>query len=370
MKILLVITKGEIGGAQIFVLNLAAGLIAAGHDVSVAYGEGNYLKQELEKIAVPVINFQYLRRTNNPFANFLFIKEIYNFLKNKKFDVVHFNSSNALFGAIGAKLANPLGKNVFTVHGLSLLDPNHQSAKIKKLIYFYFFKFFFNFIDDIVFVGQNNYDWALKNKLIKNGTVIYNGLDKNELAFLYHEEARVVIAAKTNPEIKNCFLIGSIGRLAYPKNYEFLINLMPQILQIEPSAKLIIIGTGPEKKKYSDLIVKNKLENNVYLLGEISNAPKLIKAFDLFVLPSVYEGVSITLTEAMLADVKIMASRVGGTPEIIKDDNSLFTLNDEQDFLQKFKQIKNSRVIPADENFKNKFERATMVAKYLATYQN
>ncbi|GIW65425.1 MAG: hypothetical protein KatS3mg093_404 [Candidatus Parcubacteria bacterium] len=188
MKVLIVITQGVVGGATNSVYFLAKGLKEKNIDVKVGFGEGEYLKEKLEKEDIPYINFKWLKRTHNPLANLFFIFEIKKFLDKEKFDVVHFNSTNALFGAVGAKLSKSKPKTVFTFHGLSILDPYYQKNKIFKIVYWLVFKFLLLFIDIPVFVSQHNLEIAKKMKLTNNGIVIYNGIPEPE--FIDKENAR------------------------------------------------------------------------------------------------------------------------------------------------------------------------------------
>ena len=127
MNILLVITKGDVGGAQVVVYNMARALKEKGHIVTVGMGEGEFLKNKLEEINIPVHIFKNLKRTNNPFKNIKFIFEIKKYLDKNQFDIVHFNSSNSLFGAIGAKISKNKIKTIFTFHGLSILDSRYKN---------------------------------------------------------------------------------------------------------------------------------------------------------------------------------------------------------------------------------------------------
>ena len=356
MKILIIITKGDVGGAQMYVLNLARYIKANNVDVHIGLGEeGKFLKSELDKSQIKYTYFQSLKRTHNPLKNLYFISEIKKFLNKNNFDAVHFNSSNALFGAIGAKLTKNKPKTIFTLHGLSLLDPNYETSKIVKTVYELLFKFLLCFIDEKIFVCKDNLEFAKKIKLVKNGNLIYNGLDPQDLKFEPKEESRNFLSQKIDFKLNDNFVLGSIGRLAYQKNYKFLINIFPQILKIKPNAILIIIGEGPEREKYENLIKELNLEKSVFLTGEIENASKYIKAFDLFVLPSRYEGLSITLIEMLFAGLPALISDVGGNREIV--DNSrlqLYYLNDEKDFLGKFKQI------VKDKNLYNKIKEQNL----------
>ena len=79
-KVFIIITKGEVGGAQMSVLNLARGLEKKGLEVKVGFGEGNFLKNELDKSDIEHTRFKYLKRTHNPLSNLFFVWEIKNTL--------------------------------------------------------------------------------------------------------------------------------------------------------------------------------------------------------------------------------------------------------------------------------------------------
>lgn len=359
MKILIIITKGNIGGATNFVFWLAEKLKEKGIEVKVGFGEGEYLKENLKKEKIDFINFHWLKRTKNPLANLLFIFEIKKFLEKEKFNVVHFNSTNALFGAIGAKISKSKPKTIFTFHGLSILDPNYKTPF--KWFYFLIFKFLLKFIDIPVFVCQANLKWAKEKKLIKEGVVIYNGIETPE--FLERELARRFFERKIKISLKDRFLIGSIGRLDYSKNYEFLIKIFPEILKVKPETILIIIGEGQERKKLERLIEKLNLKEKIFLIGEIKDASKYLRGFDLFVLPSRYEGLAITLIETLFAQIPVLASNVGGNEEIVGKE-CVFELNHKKEFLEKLKEPK----IPKTPLEIFKIER--MLGNYLKLYQS
>ena len=368
MKILIIITRGDIGGAQTFVLNLAYGLKEKGEEVTVACGEGGFLKNELEKLQIPFHNFKWLKRTKNPLANLFFIFELKNFLNKNKFDIVHFNSSNTLFGALGAKLSKNKPKTFFTVHGLSIIDPNYEIKPILRKIYSLFFNFFFIFVNKVIFVSYDNLEIAKKIQLTKmnRNTVIHYGLDEQRLNFLPKNTAQKIFEEKIKISLADKFIIGSIGRLAYQKNYEFLINIFPRILAIKPDAILIIIGEGPERKQYEVLIERLNLKNKIFLIGAIKNASKYLNGLDLFVLPSRYEGLPLTLLETLFTNILILVSDVGGNKEIVEPD-SLYELDNEEDFLNKFKKNINKKINSTIK--KDKFYLGKMTDSYLKIFK-
>jgi glycosyltransferase involved in cell wall biosynthesis len=216
------------------------------------------------------------------------------------------------------------------------------------------------FIDIPVFVSQRNLEDAKKMKLIKNGVVVYNGIPEPE--FLEREIARKFFEEKIKINLENKFLIGSIGRLDYSKNYEFLIEVFSEILKTKPEAIAIIIGEGQERKKIENLIEKTNLKEKIFLIGELKDPSKYLKAFDLFVLPSRYEGLSLTLIEALFAEIPILASDVGGNKELLGEDY-IFKTNDKKEFL--------SKIIDLRTRKKNEiFSIENTIKNYLMVYSN
>ncbi len=334
-KILIVITKGDVGGAQVFVHNLARSLKHRGCDVAVGMGEGAFLSAKLSGEHIPTFSFHYLKRSANPFAAILFALELKRFLKKNPYDLVQFNSSNSLPGALGAKHADKKIRTVFTVHGLSVLDKNYRTFPLMKFGYRLFFKFFMQYVDTAVFVDHHDREEAHRLGIVKGGAVIYNGFDESSLSFMPKDAARAAIAKNIGRDVGAAFIIGSIGRLSYQKNYEFLIRSFNDLLAVKPNAIAVVIGDGPERARCEELIRQLGLEEKFFLLGELNNAAQYLKAFDLFILPSRYEGLPITLTECLFTEVPVLASDVGGNREIASE-RSLYRFDDRADLIKKF----------------------------------
>ena len=323
MKILLVITKAELGGAQTFILHLARNLKLSGCDVCVVAGDGAFLPNELEKVNIPFYYFESLKRDASILTSYKFIREFYRFLKKNKFDIVHLNSTNTLLAAVSIKLLKQKPRIVFTVHGLSLVDNNSAVGVWIRHGFRIFYSIFLKLVDKIIFVSKKNYEEALQNKIVRQGEVIYNAISITASDFLSQEDARRYFFDNYNINLDNTYLLGSIGRLAYPKNYDFLIGIFPKIKAIFPNAHILIIGTGPHKSDYLKKIQGDPVYKDFHLVGAIPFSYRYLKAFDVFILPSIFEGLSISLLEAMYSGVPILASAVGGTGEILNSTTKL-----------------------------------------------
>ncbi|MFP4022767.1 MAG: glycosyltransferase [Candidatus Paceibacterota bacterium] len=344
-KILIIVTLAEVGGAQMSVLNLSRELKRRGNEVTVGFGKGDFLAKECERAGIGTRRFHNLDRSHNILKNLKFILELRSFLKNENFDVVHINSSNALVGALATVfLSSKKPQVVFTYRGLSFLDEHNEDKKVKKLFYRIIFRFLTLFVNVEVFVSKANLKSAQRMGLGKKGVVIYNGLDLSKIDFLEREKARSELERLCGRKLKNKKVVGSVGRLAYQKNYEFLIKNWLSIREEVPGAICVILGDGPDREKLEDLIDKKGCRGGLYLLGEYPNAGRLLKGFDVFTLPSRYEGLSITTLEALFAGIPMLVTKTGGNPEVVAEvDEFLFGINKNKEFKEKLVALLNDQ---------------------------
>jgi glycosyltransferase involved in cell wall biosynthesis len=127
-----------------------------------------------------------------------------------------------------------------------------------------------------------------------------------------------MLEEKINTRFGDSFLVGSIGELHKNKGYGYAIDAFKDLVHRHPSLKYVIIGDGEQHDMISHHIQHEHLEDTVYLAGYIDNAPQLMKAFDLFLMPSRKEGLPYVLLEAGMAKVPCIATRIGGIPDLIE----------------------------------------------------
>jgi len=312
-KIMYIITKGNWGGAQKYVYNLATQLKDK-FDIVVVFGEGEKLKENLEKEGIKTIRARKLKNKSDlKWGVFAEIREI---IKTETPDIVHLNSSKA--GLIGAMAAKNLGikKIIFTAHGWAFNDASFFWQRIIfRLAQWITVLLSHKTITVSQSTKKDIADWTSVTKKV---TTIYNGVEKIE--FLKKKEAR----EKLLPEKKGGFWIGTIAELHKNKGLDILIK---SFTSLENSSKkkiyLVIIGEGREKEALEKLARNLGVRDRVFFLDFLENAGKFLKAFDLFVLSSRTEGLPFAILEAGLAKLPIIASNVGGIPEIIKKDSGI-----------------------------------------------
>jgi len=123
---------------------------------------------------------------------------------------------------------------------------------------------------------------------------------------------------------ENDFVIGYAGRLSKEKGIEYLIRACAILKDRIKSIKIIIMGEGKERTELEELSLKSGLQENVLFTGFLNDVERWLPAIDVFVLPSMTEGTPLALLEAMLCGNAVVASKVGGVPDIVKSGKNGF----------------------------------------------
>lgn len=151
-------------------------------------------------------------------------------------------------------------------------------------------------------------------------TQIYNGV--NIARFKPHDGNRVRLGPPGFMRGSE-FVIGSVGRMAEVKDFPTLIRAFIKLVKLVPNGRerlrLVIVGDGPTRAQCEELVRSKKAEHLIWLAGEHEEVPDMLRAFDLFALPSLGEGISNTILEAMASGLPVIATHVGGNPELVEE---------------------------------------------------
>ena len=149
---------------------------------------------------------------------------------------------------------------------------------------------------------------------------IYNGVDQNRFCPL--QEGATAVLPEGFVAAEGSIVLGCVGRLVEVKNQGSLLEAMHILLQIRPQwrqdLRLVLVGDGPLKKRLQQRVMELGIGDLVWLAGDREDIPDLLQAMDIFVLPSLGEGISNTLLEAMATGLPVVATHVGGNPELIE----------------------------------------------------
>lgn len=312
--ILFLITKSNWGGAQQYVYDLATNLDTTTYTPVVALGGDGELKTKLEQAGVRIITLTSLQRDVSIRKELVFMRELWRLLRAERPTVLHVNSSKA--GAIGCLLGRlaRVPRVIFTAHGWAFNEdrPVWQKTVIKLIHWF-----------TVILSHQTiSVSHGLKNQLRWPGSrrkMIVINPGRSLPSFVDRSAARSILTETVpalSPYQTDRWII-MVAELHPIKRHVVLFDAMKQLVEQFPRVRLLCIGTGQLYDSLSERIAKLDLTDTIFLAGHVPAAATLLKAADLFVLPSQSESYGYVLHEAALAELPIIATNVGGIPDII-----------------------------------------------------
>ena len=353
MKIFYVITLADLGGAQSVVLNLTRMAVREGHEVFViseACGPmWDQIPDRVHKIRIPELG----RRIN-------LIKDVISLVRLRKAyrmhrpDIIHLHSSK--IGVLG-RLVFPHGKIVYTIHGFdSIRVAFRKFLPLEKLLK--------GRAAGIVAVSEYDAHNMRDEGIIENVTVIYNGVSDVRQDSL----SKCVPGASLDSlkAFRNAghFVVMTIARLSPPKRF----TLFCDIAQMHLRDNIQFVWIGNQHSV-------NGIPKNVICLGEMNDAYLALQYASLYLLPSNYEGMPMSILEALAFGIPVLASDVGGISEVLDSHNGFALKNEPQLFAEKIRRYKDNlgqyrrSSIEARKAFEMNFTVEIMYRRYMELYQ-
>jgi glycosyltransferase involved in cell wall biosynthesis len=301
-SILLVIDDASIGGGQQHVLALAQRLTARGLKVAVACEATGHLVDELSSASIP---HHAVRLRETPSLRGL--ADLVRALRACGAQLVHTHGGTAgFYGRLAARRVGDV-RTVHTYHGIHYL---RQKAFRKRFLHRAIDRFLLRWTDEVICVANSDRDLALQERLAlpDHVSVIYNGIDLSRF------ERR-----GTEGRADDRFIVGTVGRLHEQKGHVHLLEAAALVRRTHPQVRFRIIGDGPLRERLEAQARMHRVEDIVEFLGARSDVPAQLRQFDLFVLPSLWEGLPYVLLEAMATGLPVVATDVDGVREVITD---------------------------------------------------
>lgn len=248
-----------------------------------------------------------MARRISPVKDLLAFIRIYRHIKRGNYSVAHTHSSKA--GFLG-RLAARLAKTLFVVHTPHVFPFQMDVSRIKKALYFRLERLAACFTDKIICVCQNEKDVAVQLGLApaEKFVVIENGINT---------------ATSPTPALREelglnskDLVVGTIGRFTLQKGHQYLILAAEHVVKRLPDAKFLLIGNGELRRETEKLIDSLSLRKNCFILSP-NDIASFYSIFDIFVLPSLWEGLPYVLLDAMATGKAIIATRTGGVSDAI-----------------------------------------------------
>ena len=288
-------------------------------EVVVALGARGTLTELLEAAAIKTISIPALQRDISIWKELKAIWQIAGIIKAERPDILHVNSSKA--GGYGSLLGRLFGvpRIIFTAHGWAFNEDRSWWQRIILKCLHYLTILFAHQTICVSKTLQSQLAWP---GTARKTTVVYNG--RPAIPFLDHDTARLRLI-ESCPDLQaysgDPWSI-TIGELHPVKQHDVVMRAVAQVVEAVPNYRHLIIGAGEQQAQLEALIAELHLEEHVFLLGSVPEAATYLTAADLFVLGSRSEAFALVIIEAAQAGLPIVASRVGGIPEIITDSES------------------------------------------------
>ena len=364
-NILQIITRSDWGGAPLVVKLLATRSEA---NTAVACGTGGRLIDELHQEDIPVFEQPSLQSPPDPVADARAFADLYRLLRRESFDLVHCHSTKAgLLGRLAARLAGV--PTIFTVHGWGFYNTGYDRA---APVIAYGERALARITDAIVCVAENDFIEGRNHGIIDHTetTVIYNGIPP-----LSSPRDRLTLSEEADIEADS-LVIGAIARLDPAKNPIEMLRIGSELQHRGHEVEFVIIGDGPLAGKCEQYADEHDID--VHFLGFYMRARELLEDFDVFLMPSRFEGFPITVLECLHAGVPVVAYDVGGIAEAVTDGETGFVIpsGDRETFIDRVEELvadpKHRKAMSANAETvaQTHYTAKRMVADYERVYAN
>ena len=354
MKVIQVIPNLLMGGAEIMCENLTLELKNMDIDVKIVslYSYETPITERLKENGVEIIFLD-----KKPGMDLSIIKKLKKVFDREKPDVVHSHISSQKYAMPAAKKSK-VPVRVHTVHNVA----QKELTKIDKFLAKRFYK------------KQGVIPVALSEAVKETVAMVYGNLQK-EVPVVFNGINLSKCIKKESYGVEGNLKIVHIGRFSEQKNHKGLIDAFKIFNSQRPESELWLIGDGPKREEMEEYVKENNLTSSVKFLGLQSNVYGFLHEADIFTLPSIYEGIPMTLIEAMGTALPIVATNVGGIPDMITDNESgILTRIDAKEIADAFLRLSN------DEELRKKlgqnalyrsqaFSSVEMAKKYIEIYK-
>lgn len=250
-----------------------------------------------------------------------YIKELRKHLRTEKYIIVHSHLNTISVFPLYAAWKEHIPVRI--AHNHSVPGGNELKRNVIKRILKYLAKLFST---DYFACSEKAGRWMFGNKAFNDGKVyvVKNAVDFNKFKITDVE----VEMKKKALGLEGKFVVGHIGRFTYAKNHQFLLDVFKEITKRIANAALLLVGDGELHDKIVDGIIRRDLESKVVIVGKVHNTEIYYKLNDVIILPSVFEGLSMTTVESQVAGVPAVISKAIPSEAVISDGCTYMDIND------------------------------------------
>lgn len=302
INILHLTTSSQIGGAETLVIDISENINPKQFNIFVCALEkdGNLL----EKVNHSATQTKHLNSKH--LLDFMAALRLYRFIKENKIQLIQIHGLRAnLIGRVIGRLAGTQ-KIISTIHGIDTW---------RKWYHTFLDRLTGIWVDKFISVSESGKEIFVRREKFPASKIvtIHNGIDLS----LFNRVRFNTSKLKKELGLENNIIIGEVANIRSMKGHVDVIEAIPAVIEHYPNVKFLFVGRDDSKGKIPQL-AQNKIGGDfVLFLGYQENIPELLSIFDIFILPSHSEGLPLSILEAMAMELPVIATNVGGIPEII-----------------------------------------------------
>ena len=346
IRLLHVVYNLYVGGAEVLLLHLIKGLGMEEYDHYVYYfGSDGPIRDKIEAFGVPVYKGKDRASIKQPIrfgaTLFFLMKDLLHLVRSRRIQIIqsHLGPANQLAVAVGKLSRTPVFPTVHTP--MAFLDKRnrwdlrvHCNKGVNQYVY--------RSADRVIVVSQEIKETIQQHFSLKESKILFL---KNGIVF-EDDQLEPIDLGKEFSVTGSMFKLIAVGRLVSLKKFDMLIRAVKEVVNRGLDDLLVLIaGEGEERIRLERLIQELRIEDCVRLLGLRHDVMAIMKASDIFVMPSRYEGLSLAMIEAMACGLPIIASDARGLKDCITDEQNglLFPVDDYKALAERIQRLANDK---------------------------
>lgn len=357
MKILYVTTISNTVNA--FLIPHIKMLAEHGFQVDCAFKVEQKVKDDLYNYCKNVYDIPFSR---NPFnlINIFAYQKLKNIISEQEYDLIHTHTPVASAITRLICLNNSKSKVVYTAHGFHF----YKGAPLINWLFYYPLEYYLSrSTKAIITMNEEDFERSQKFNSKYKFKISGVGLDLNK----FPKDFDTVEFRSSLGFSKDDFILVSVGELSRRKNHIKVVKLIEKMKDL--NLKYVIVGTGKLYAKLQKEIEKNHLEDNIKLLGYRNDVSKILLTSNLFVFPSLHEGLPVSLMEAIASSLPVVCSNIRGNKDLVINSSIGICVNNDEEYE---KAIRNyySKQIQKSSSFDFKFELSNVLNELWGIYKD
>lgn len=346
MKVMQIIPDLGMGGAEVMCTTLSIELTEAGHEVIVIslYSDKTPLCKVLGEKAIKVI---YLNKHKGIDPKVIY--RLVRVLREESPKVIHTHLYALKYAMIAAIFAG-IEVRVHTIHNIAIKEANRWDRKFAKILFKHF---------RVIPVALSN--------LVKATVMQEYGIKEDKIPIVHNGVKFPENEMEKTVRDDGCLKLIHIGRFTEQKNHKMLLTAYKALIDEGNNIRLSLVGDGELRPEIERIAVENGIRDYVEFCGIQKNVYKYLKEADILILPSIWEGMPMVIIEAMGAGVPIIATNVGGIPDMIRDGyNGLLIGNDVNELIAAVKRLADDKELREKMGENARKESANFTSKKMA----